>query len=717
MLRRRGSRVQFGDDDDKGSGATKPRRRQAQGAWSLFWFLLFVLAMAVVLFLFFFINRTSGQTYSFLRTFVCTTILKNDCESAQGPTGIDRHEILNGEPILVDGKALPTWLEYLPEGFVLANKIQALNLNYSVLGGSPFVRLNSGNVFIGLYEERLPHIRRLQSGGQDSAVEAGVHFLLAGANGDFDARELYRDLKLDIAQQNAAHRAFYDLHVMNGAEGYYRLGQIYLWNPAMEPLNTRYPVDHPPLFIDHADHYNNDFLTATPMFEQAYKAMHKAVLCNHTYALRWRSYISTQAGFSRTTEINLETAAEAELNKIASETINGISDHCEGETFRQRINQLVDPAVIHRFVVDRRAWPSVQELVDKLSLPEPEFDRWIGVLIRESFDVYGFNADYRVAPYGASSQSGFNGRQQPGSQYYRQSPGADVTDDDEPGAEERRSNLVCADASAASLAAGDAYLRNGDTREAQRYYQQALTEGRRCAAPATVKAQKRLNALNLACEYDTDSLNRIARDADQGESVEDGGGAVIKLRARQQALRAHGYYAGNIDGRYGAGTRDAVGQFQDDFGFDRTGNLTPIETVYLICSAATVKDDTASKTTLGVMYLTGLGVLQNTDAGMRFLSEAAQSRDADALFNLATIFGLGTVTSSYKLCGVPENLARADAYLEEAAALGHPLANRLIDKYQNEAPSERWRKYESDLKDGFFKDRLVNTPAGCAPNP
>ncbi len=579
------------------------------------------------------------------------------------------------------------------------------------------MRLNSGNVFVGLYEERLPHIRRLQSGGQDSAVEAGVHFLLAGANGDYDARELYRSLKLDLAQQASAHRAFHDLHVMNGAEGYYRLGQIYLWNAATELSNPNYPIDHAPMFIDHAEHFNTDFLTTAPMFEQAYKAMYKAVLCNHTYAMRWRGYISAQAKFSRTTEINLETTAEAELNKIAGETINGISDHCEGNTFKQRINQLVDPAVLHRFVVDRRAWPSVQELVDRLRLPEAEFNWWIGVLIRESFDVYGFDSDYRVAPYGAQSRSGYNRQEAPGSQYYRQSPGADAAEEDDRAADDRRTYLICADASAAALAAGDAYLRNGNTREAQRYYQQSLTEGRRCAAPATAKAQKRLNALNLACEYNTESLNRIARDAEQEDTAADGGGSVIKLRARQQALHAHGYYAGAIDGRYGAATREAVGQFQEDFGFDRTGNLTPIETVYLICSAATVKDDTASKTTLGVMYLTGLGVMQNTDAGIRLLDEAADRRDADAIFNLATIFGLGTVTSSYKLCGIPENFARADAYLELAAAYGHPLANRLISKYQNEAPSERWRKYEEDLQDGFFKDRLVNTPEGCTPNP
>ena len=120
------------------------------------------------------------------------------------------------------------------------------------------------------------------------------------------------------------------------------------------------------------------------------------------------------------------------------------------------------------------------------------------------------------------------------------------------------------------------------------------------------------------------------------------------------------------------------------------------------------------------MYLTGLGVVQNTDAGMRFLDEASRCNcSADALFNLATIFGLGTVTSSYKLCGIPQNRNRADAYLEEAADLGHPLARRLIQRHGHKPPSQRWADYEKELKDGFFKEQLIVTPMeeACTPNP
>ncbi len=583
-----------------------------------------------------------------------------------------------------------------------------------------------------------------------------------------------RDLKLSKVQDDQAKQAFAEVHTLNGGEGYFRLGQIFLHNPAQEPGNDGYPELSEPRFIDHADDFDNDFLTSVPEYEKAYAAMHKAVLCNVTAALQWERYIETQGNFDLSKKQTLQRIAESDLNAAAKQTIGGISDHCEGKTFRQRINQLSDPAVIWRFINDRRAWPTMLDLTYRLRLPEAEFQHWVGVLIDESFDLYGFGNQYPVAPYGASP----NLNSGPvGSQYYRTSPGADT----DAGAEQpptstvtmnsdcakaaaaalltgdnhlkrgdraaakqsferalfeaqkcqppenalierargrlRELNLACADQSRAWVSAGDASLYIGNTREAKRLYDRALTEGRLCAASAAETAQKRLRAINLTCEYNAESLDRISRGV-LDVSADAGGGSVIKMRARQSALKSHGYYDGPIDGRYGAKTREAVRRFQNDFAFEETGDLTPIETVYLMCSAATIQNDPPSMNTLGIMYLTGLGTVQSIDAGLRQLKRAADDHDdPDALFNLATLYGLGTVEGSYKLCAIPENLQQADAYLEQAAEMGHPQANAVIDLYQNEAPSVRWRLYGQQwIKNGFFSSRLINVPEGCTPS-
>ena len=690
---------QYSDANNHFEYEVSQLRRNVRGwvMWCVTWFFLFCICAACLFFLFVVVKNQKGPDYDYSKGFVCDQILgAPDCIIIIDGGGSSN--LQKGESTLTDLTILRHWIERINPRFVLPNKVEALDVNYSIISESD---LNTGNVLLGLYEEN-----RSRTEGNRARVEAGIHYLLAGANGDYDARELYEDLRLSLDQRKAAQKAFEDLHVLNGAEGYLRLAQMYLGYPAMDQTTNGFPFDAPPRFISHRNDYPNNFLTDTPQYAKAYEAAHKAVKCNHPDSLQWREYIAGVGGLSRSEQDRLKISAQRELDVIAERTINGIEDHCDGITFRQRINRISDSAVISRMLVDRRSWPPIQDMVYNISLPEPDFDRWIGVLIREPIGNGSRGSNFGDA-WGS-----------PGSQYYRNSPGAAAVDPAAPGASDRRDNLRCDDNSAAALAAGDAYLRSGETREAQRFYQRALDEGRRCAAPSADKALKRLAALNLPCEYNIESLNRISRDVSSNDTVDDGGGSVIKLRARQKALSAHGYYKGKIDGRYGDGTRAAVKQFQRDFAFDETGDLTPIETVYLICSAATVKSDVSSKTTLGVMNLTGLGVIQNTEAGRRYLEDAATSGDRDAAFNLATIFGLGTITSSYRLCGIPENLARADFWLEKAADYGHPRANLLIDRYQNDSPSDRWEKYERDLlRDGFFKDRLINAPEACTPNP
>lgn len=80
------------------------------------------------------------------------------------------------------------------------------------------------------------------------------------------------------------------------------------------------------------------------------------------------------------------------------------------------------------------------------------------------------------------------------------------------------------------------------------------------------------------------------------------------------------------------------------------------------------------------MYATGLGVARNPDLALEWFETAARRDDADAYFNLALVYGTGAVLGSYRLCGIVENPERADAYLRDAAARGHPVA-------------ERWRRH------------------------
>jgi len=718
-----------GDSDKKPLKPPPPRFSWICAFFTIFFFILAGLAF----FQFFVIKTLSGDDYDFYRTNLCRYVLKNDCDGPTTPQSSDGHAALIGDPVLADEHVLSAWTTQNPPAFVLQNKIEALDINYSVLS-IPY--LNTGNTLLGLYERnQTQNPNSVTPSGRN--IEAGVHFLLAGANGDFDARELYVKLNLSLAQADRAKRAFAELHVLNGAEGYFRLGQIYLHNPAQEFWNEGYPFSSPPKFApetldSHA--FNNDFLTSSPQYDKAYMAMHKSVLCNYTYALQWRGYISRQGNFSRSREEALQRDAQAELMFVANNTKGGISDHCEGKTFKQRINQLTDPRVIWRFVSDRQAWPSMQQLVDNIQLDEPRFQQWIGQLINESYEIYGFDQQYPQAPYNQSYPPRDSAA---GSKYYRESPGAGsgstvLEDADE---KERRDRLECADRSRAALKTAEGLLAIGNVREAKRLFEQALSEGRKCGAASAEEAQKRLQALNLTCEYDDESLARISRGVESMKQdpldepwTEDALGDVIKLRARQQALKAHGYYDGRIDGRYGPNTSNAVRHFQREFGFEETGDLTAIETVYLICSAAQTRRDPPSMNTLGVMYLVGLGTVQDTDAGLRWLKNAAGDNasggynvsrpDSNAMFNLATAYGLGTVTSSYRLCGIPESFGIADSYLERSAAVGHPMAARLVAKYGALSPSERWHKIRNEfMSDGFYKDELTSMTEACTPNP
>ena len=259
------------------------------------------------------------------------------------------------------------------------------------------------------------------------------------------------------------------------------------------------------------------------------------------------------------------------------------------------------------------------------------------------------------------------------------------------------------------------YLHRGDAEsaierwdESLRFYRYAMNLGSPVGAQAAIYAAKRTQFQSMTCEYGDESLARISRDYSKNPL-----GDLIQMREKQEALRALGYYNGNVDNRHGAKTRAAVREFQADLWFDQTGVLSAEQTVLLVCAGAQVAKNQNSQNILGIMYATGLGVRQNTDFALNWLEIAAQRGDADALWNLAIMYGTGTVLSSVQLCDAIQNAERADSYLIEAARAGHPLAKRVYAKYSHLSPRERWRKISGDLNQ---PEALNRVGRGCNPN-
>jgi len=258
---------------------------------------------------------------------------------------------------------------------------------------------------------------------------------------------------------------------------------------------------------------------------------------------------------------------------------------------------------------------------------------------------------------------------------------------------------------------------------AMRYWNQSVAWGRPFGAQSSILAQRRLQAHLVDCPVSQDSLARIARDPQNGL------GDVIGLNLRQAALAALGYYTGTIDGTYGSETRRAVRAFQRELGYDETASLSPRQTAQLMCHAAQTARDPSVQNVLGIMHAVGLGVVQNTDLALEWLEMAAVRGDADANFNLAVIYGTGAVFGSYRLCAIVENPERADAYLRDAAELGHGVARRFRSTPSlSGAPSaqERWRRIREAIEDMAPSDstsgeilrnaaraRVAPTASGC----
>ena len=258
------------------------------------------------------------------------------------------------------------------------------------------------------------------------------------------------------------------------------------------------------------------------------------------------------------------------------------------------------------------------------------------------------------------------------------------------------------------LKRGDADIAIDNLPRAKASFDLAISIGRPVGAESAALAATRLQYLNLTCDYDEESLARIARDNEYNIL-----GGEIQMDQRQRALAALRHYTGPIDGKHSQEVRDGVRAFQTSLWFPETGVLTSEQVVLLVCGAAEIKQDVESMTLLGVMYATGLGVRQNTDQALQWLESAANVGSADASWNLALLFGTRTTESSSLVCDATQNPERADSYLQDARRAEHPAAIQAWDRHKDETPAVRWNKISSELR---TPEALERVNQSCNPN-
>lgn len=640
------------------------------------------------------------------------------------------------------------WTREVKKRHVIERKIDSISLADSLIGDP------SDHIFLGVFER--DELSRKS--------EAALHFYIALSNGHPDAYRLYNSLNIPTADYEALYQRFIALHQLNGDEGLERLGQYYLGRdafPIAKRMRTKLRFGKP-----------NDYVW--PRQEEAaslaYIHFHMASLCGLTSAYEWRAETARYYKIPQQRENALKQRANNELKDLAriyrTGRRSGQDEYCKRGHLTDQFDLLKSyytqlSAV--RYEEDLEYWegghPCSEESHSFQDSDCDEFDYYMqedGTFslfievptLRDLLDYFisqGGGGPVIGVLTGPGVRRppgiGFPGRRAGASPAYRNNPGGSVPEGtpyvpgqfehdcgppsglgyeaciaawNDDAANRRYSITACNDEAKRQFNLGEADMAIGRTLNARNRLERAIKIGRDCQSEYAVLAGKRLAALNLTCEYTPRSLARISR----GYYNNPEGGAIIDLPSRQRALRAKGHYAGVIDGKYGPGTRDGVRRFQREIGFNETGDLTPIETVYLICSAAEVNADLKSINTLGIMYMAGLGVVQSTDRGISWLTKAAERGNEDAMYNLALVYGTGTIVSSYRLCGNVENVDRADSWLEQAANRGHPPARRLVEMFGSLPPSERWTKIREELElNDFYLDRLEPVGAACEPNP
>lgn len=178
--------------------------------------------------------------------------------------------------------------------------------------------------------------------------------------------------------------------------------------------------------------------------------------------------------------------------------------------------------------------------------------------------------------------------------------------------------------------------------------------------------------------------------------LEDALGAVsdIDVEVIQRALRALGFYAGAIDNAMGPQTRAAIQKFQysrvaknpdmspEDKEAVRTGVLSARQTVELI-AAASKADHPMSQYVYGVMYVKGIGVEQDGQEAVAWLTKAARELTI-ANYALGVIYRDGTTG----LNEVTPDKTLAARYFARSCAMGYGIACEARDHLEFKAPRD-----------------------------
>lgn len=169
--------------------------------------------------------------------------------------------------------------------------------------------------------------------------------------------------------------------------------------------------------------------------------------------------------------------------------------------------------------------------------------------------------------------------------------------------------------------------------------------------------------------------------------------ADIDVELIQRSLRSLGLYAGPIDNTMGEETRAAIRRFQysradvdatlteDEKDAARTGVLTARQTVQLF-EAAAREGHSMSQYVLGIMHVRGIGVIQDGDKAVDWLSKAAKSDLAIAHYALGVVYR----DSTPGLNPVRPDKAKAAIHFARAQSLGYRPAAEALRQLEFEKP-------------------------------
>ncbi|MDZ7629505.1 MAG: peptidoglycan-binding protein [Parvularculaceae bacterium] len=169
--------------------------------------------------------------------------------------------------------------------------------------------------------------------------------------------------------------------------------------------------------------------------------------------------------------------------------------------------------------------------------------------------------------------------------------------------------------------------------------------------------------------------------------------ADIDVELIQRALKSLGMYYGSIDNTMGQSTREAIRRFQysrissddtlteDEKDAVRTGVLTARQTVQLF-EAAAREGHPMSQYVYGVMHIRGIGVVQNGDEALNWLSKSAKSDLAIAHYALGVVYR----DSTPGLNPVKPDKAKAAIHFARAQSLGYKQAGDALRQLEFEKP-------------------------------